>query len=249
MSALDVIAILAAGLVAGLVNAIVGSGSLVTFPVLLAVGYAPVVANVSNTVGMAFGNVSGVVGYRRELAGQGRRALVLAIPSAIGGLVGGVLLLALPENVFHRVVPVLVLFAVVLVIVQPRLSAYLSRHREHPYRAWALRAGVFLTAIYGGYFGAAQGVILIGLMGLFLEDDLQRINALKNVLAAVVNGVAAVLFVFAAHVAWLPAGLLAVSSIAGGQVGAVVGRRLPPDILRAVIVIGGLAAVVKLLLS
>lgn len=246
MNLLDLAAILAAGLVAGIVNAIVGSGSLLTFPVLLAVGYTPLVANVSNTVGMAFGNVSGVVGYRRELVGQGRRIAGLALPAAAGAVVGAVLLLALPATIFHRVVPVLVLFAVVLVIAQPRLSKLLERHRDHPYSAWALRVGVFLTAIYGGYFGAAQGVILVGLMGLFLPDDLQRINALKNVLAAIVNGLAAVIFVLFAHVAWFAAILLAASSVAGGQLGAAVGRRLAPGLLRAVIVTGGLAAVVRL---
>jgi len=180
LSALDIAAILAAGLVAGIINAIVGSGSLLTFPVLLAVGYTPVVANVTNTVGIVFGTVSGVVGYRRELVGQRDRIASLALPSAGGALVGALLLLVLPATVFHRVVPVLVLFAVGLVIAQPRLSALLAHHRDHPYSAWALRGGVFLTAVYGGYFGAAQGVILVGLMGVLLNDTLQRINALKN---------------------------------------------------------------------
>src|SRR5512135_1480861 len=127
-----------------MVNTIVGSGSLLTFPVLLAVGYSPFVANVTNTVGIMFGSASGVVGYRRELAGQGRRIAALALPSAAGGLVGALLLLALPETVFHRVVPVLIVFAVALVIAQPRLSVVLARHRDHPYSAWVLRAGVFL---------------------------------------------------------------------------------------------------------
>ncbi|HKV88038.1 MAG TPA: sulfite exporter TauE/SafE family protein [Candidatus Dormibacteraeota bacterium] len=247
MSGLQVAFILASGLFAGMVNAIVGSGSLLTFPVLLAVGYSPVVANVSNTVGMAFGNVSGVVGYRRELAGQRARVIGLAVPAGLGAATGALLLLALPETVFHQVVPVLVIFAVALVIAQPWLSKRLAVHRDRPYSAWALRLGVFLTAIYGGYFGAAQGVILVGIMGLLLSDDLQRINGLKNVVAAIVNGVAAVLFVLLAHVAWLPAVLLAVSSVVGGQLGAAVGRRLSPGVLRAVIVVGGLVAVVKLL--
>jgi len=230
-----------------MVNAIVGSGSLLTFPVLLAVGYSPLVANVTNTVGIVFGTASGVVGYRRELAGQGHRIAGLALPSAGGALVGALLLLALPQTVFHRVVPALVLFAVALVIAQPRLSKLLSRHRDHPYSAWALRAGVFLTAIYGGYFGAAQGVILVGLMGVLLDETLQRVNALKNVVALIVNAVAALVFVLVAHIAWPAAALLAVSSVAGGQLGAEVGRRLPPAVLRGVIVVAGLAAVVKLL--
>lgn len=230
-----------------MVNTIVGSGSLLTFPVLLAVGYSPFVANVTNTVGIMFGSASGVVGYRRELAGQGRRIAALALPSAAGGLVGALLLLALPETVFHRVVPVLIVFAVALVIAQPRLSVVLARHRDHPYSAWVLRAGVFLTAVYGGYFGAAQGVILVALMGVLLDDALQRINALKNVVALIVNAVAALVFVLVAHVAWPAAALLAVSSVAGGQLGAQVGRRLPPAVLRGVIVVAGVAAVVKLM--
>jgi uncharacterized membrane protein YfcA len=249
VSALQVITILGAGLIAGMVNAVVGSGSLLTFPALLAAGYSPVVANVSNSVGLVLGNVSGVVGYRRELAGQERRAAQLAIPAALGSLVGATLLLALPASVFHRVVPALVLLAVVLVIVQPRLSSALARYRDNAAGWWGLRIGVALTAIYGGYFGAAMGVLLIGVLSVFLKDDLQRINALKNVMATVINAVAAVVFVVFAHVAWVAAALIAVSSIVGGLLGAAVGRRLHPNLLRALIVVGGLAAFVKLLAS
>ncbi|MGH7763450.1 MAG: sulfite exporter TauE/SafE family protein [Candidatus Dormibacteraceae bacterium] len=248
MTPLDIAAILAAGLVAGMANAIVGSGSLVTFPVLLAVGYTPVVANVTNTVGIVFGSISGVVGYRRELVGQRDRITALALPSAAGSLAGALLLLVLPEAVFHRVVPLLILFALALVIAQPRLSALLANHRDHPFNAWALRVAVFLTAIYGGYFGAAQGVILVSLMGVLLHDSLQRINALKNVVAAIVNAVSAVVFVFLAHIAWPAVLLLAVSSTGGGQLGSAVGRRLAPNLLRALIVVAGVAAVVRLLL-
>ena len=247
MSGLEIALILGAGFIAGLINAIVGSGSLLTFPVLLAAGYSPLVANVSNTVGMVFGNVSGVLGYRRELEGQRSRIAELAVPASLGAVTGAVLLLALPEAVFHAVVPALVILAVALVVVQPWLSERLARHRDRASSAWALRAGVFLTAIYGGYFGAAQGVILVALMGLLLSEGLQRINALKNVIAAITNGLAAVVFVLFAHVAWVPAAMLAASSIVGGQVGAAVGRRLPPAVLRGVIVVAGLAAVVKLL--
>lgn len=249
MSPLEITAIVAAGFLAGTVNAIVGSGSLLTFPVLLGFGYPALVANVSNTIGMAFGNVSGVVGYRRELAGQARRVAVLAIPSAIGGAAGAFLLLALPASVFKRVVPVLIVVAVLLVVMQPRLSNYAARYRERASSAWGVQAGVFLTAVYGGYFGAAQGVILIGLLGIFLSEDLQRINALKNVIAMIVNGIAAVIFALVAPVAWPAALMLAVSSVAGGQLGALVGRRLSPNVLRAVIVAAGLGAVAKLLLS
>ncbi|HEX7263686.1 MAG TPA: sulfite exporter TauE/SafE family protein [Candidatus Dormibacteraeota bacterium] len=247
MSALQIITILGAGLVAGAVNAVVGSGSLLTFPALLAAGYSPLVANISNSVGLVLGNVSGVLGYRRELAGQERRAAVLAIPAAIGSLVGAVLLLALPESVFHRVVPALVLLSVMLVIVQPRLSERLARYRDRPASSWALRVGVALTAVYGGYFGAAMGVLLIGVLSVVLKDDLQRINALKNVMSTVINFVAAIVFVFAAHVAWIAAALIAVSSIAGGFLGASIGRKLHPNVLRALVVIAGLVAFVKLL--
>ncbi|MGH7903731.1 MAG: sulfite exporter TauE/SafE family protein [Candidatus Dormibacteraceae bacterium] len=250
MSPAAIAAVIAAGLLAGAVNAIVGSGSLITFPTLLAIGYPPVVANVSNTVGLVFGSVSGAIGYRRELAGQGRRIAALAVPAIAGGILGAVLLLVLPQSVFHRVVPVLIILAIVLVIVQPQLSALMARRRARQERQGpgaALPAGVFGTAVYGGYFGAAQGVILISVLGLVLDDTLQRLNGLKNVLAAAVNGVAAVYFVFFAHVAWAPAVLIAVSSIAGGQLGALVGRRLAPGALRVVIVVAGTAAVVKLL--
>jgi uncharacterized protein len=249
LSALDVVLILAAGFVAGMVNVVVGTGTLVTFPTLLAVGYPPVVANMSNTIGLIFGNVSGVVGYRRELGGQRARAIELSIPIAIGALGGAILLLALPEGVFHRIVPWLVLFAVALVIAQPRLSTFLASNRERAGSRWALRAGLLLAGVYGGYFGAGLGVLLISLLSVFLADELQRLNGMRNVLSAVTNAAAAVVFIVVGHVAWVAVGLLAVSSIAGGQLGAAVGRRLPANVLRGVIVIGGLAAVVKLLLS
>lgn len=247
MTAPEVALIVGAGFIAGLINAIVGSGTLLTFPVLLAAGYSPLVANVSNTVGMAVGNVSGVIGYRQELVGQGRKLVQLGIPAALGSLTGAVLLLALPESVFHRVVPILILFATLLVIIQPRLSRALSEHRTHRFSRSALLVGIYLTGVYGGYFGAGQGVMLFGFMGLFLAEPLQRLNGFRNVLAAVNNGLAAVFFAFAAHVAWPVALMLAASSLVGGQVGAAVGRRLAPNLLRGVIVVAGLAAVVKLL--
>ena len=248
MSPGAVAAILGAGLVAGAINAAVGSGSMITFPTLLAAGYPPVLANVSNTVGLVPGTVSGAIGYRRELAGQRRVVMALAVPALAGGILGAVLLLVLPQSVFHAVVPILILAAVVLVVVQPRLSRWLAGRGEHRGDRWLLWAGIFGTGIYGGYFGAAQGVIMIGIMGLLLAEPLQTINGIKNVLAGVINGAAAVYFIFASHVAWLPAGLLAVSSLVGAQVGAAAGRRLPPVALRVVIVIAGLAAIAKLLL-
>jgi uncharacterized membrane protein YfcA len=249
MSLLEALAVLGVGFFAGSINTIVGSGSLVTFPTLLAIGYSPVVANVSNTVGLVFGSVSGAFGYRRELAGQQRRVTVLGTGSLIGGVTGAVLLLTLPSAVFDGVVPVLILVACVLVVAQPRLSAFVASRRtkvvEHG--GAELWTGVFLTGIYGGYFGAAQGVILLSLLGIFIADDLQRLNATKNVLAVIANGVAALVFVFAADVAWEAAALIAAGSIVGGQFGAHVGRRMPESLLRAVIVVVGVVAAVKLI--
>ena len=246
------LAVAGAGLLAGTVNAIVGSGSLVTFPTLVALGFSPLVANVSNTVGLVPGSVSGAFGYRRELEGQGGRVVRLGGFALAGGLLGGGLLLLAPGS-FERIVPYLVLVAVAMVLVQPRVSRALARRHEargssRPQAGGPLvRLGVFSTAVYGGYFGAAQGVILIGVLGIGLDDDLQRVNALKNVLAALVNGIAAVLFIAAAPVRWVPAVILAGASSLGGLVGARIGRRLPPAVLRAVIVVGGIGVAVKLL--
>jgi uncharacterized membrane protein YfcA len=247
VSGLEAVAVLLAGMAAGTVNAIVGSGTLITFPVLLAVGYSPVVANVSNTVGLAPGSFSAAYGYRRELAGQGRRLRVLGIASLAGGVTGGVLLLVLPEGAFRAVVPVLIALSCVLVVVQPWLTARIATatdRREHG--GVPLFVGVYLAGIYGGYFGAAQGVLLIALLGLFLAEHLQRINAAKNVLAALVNLVAAVLFMLVSDIAWAAAGLIALGSVVGGQVGAHVGRRTSPGMLRGLVVLVGAVAIVQI---
>lgn len=241
------VAIAAAGLAAGTINTIVGSGSLITFPTLLGVGYHAVIANVSNTIGLVPGSVSGAIGYRRELAGQRRRILMLLPAAVIGGVLGAVLLLAEP-GAFRSVVPVLILVAVALVLVQPHVARWRAargRIAEHP--GPILHSGVFLTAIYGGYFGAAQGVILLALLGITLDDDLQRLNGVKNVLAAVVNAVAAVFFIARTDVAWAAALILLVSSSVGGQLGAHVGRRIPPNFLRVAIALVGTAVAIKLL--
>jgi uncharacterized membrane protein YfcA len=246
LSPLAALAIAGAGFAAGTINTIVGSGSLITFPTLLALGYPPVVANVSNTVGLVTGSISGAIGYRRELEGQAPRVRVLGLASLSGGLAGALLLLALPAAVFENVVPALILVACVLVALQPRLAA-----RDRPAYAHGgplLFLMVFATGIYGGYFGAAQGVILIALLGIFLDDGLQRLNALKNVLAGLVNGIAALLFIAFADVDWAVAGLLAAGAICGGQLGARLGRRIPAGWLRAVIVVVGVAVAIRLLL-
>jgi uncharacterized membrane protein YfcA len=248
MSAGEIVAIVLAGLAAGTINTVVGSGTLITFPVLLAFGYAPVTANVSNTIGLVPGSVSAAVGYRRELAGQGRRALRLGAMSLLGGLTGAVLLLVLPASAFKAVVPAFIVVALALTLLQPRLTRWLVKHEIDLGRPGSvLTPAVYLTGVYGGYFGAAQGILLLAILGVALAQDLQRTNALKNVLAGLVNGVAGVYFMIAAHVEWAPAGLIAASSIVGAQLGARYGRRLPSPALRGVIVAVGIFAIVRLL--
>lgn len=290
---LQALAIFGAGIAAGTINTVVGSGTLITFPTLLAFGYPPVLANVSNNVGLVPGVASGVHGYRAELEGQRRRIIRLGSASVCGGLLGAILLLVLPAGAFKAIVPALIGVALVMVVIQPRLaqwvaarqraraSAPLSRVEgraavpglrsegagygrpggegktggsERPETSGASAVGgpvvwllVFCTGVYGGYFGAAQGVLLIGLLGIAFNDNLQRINAVKNVLAGVVNGVAAVVFIALTHIDWGAAGLIAAGSVIGGQLGARVGRRLPPWGLRLVIICVGTAALVKLL--
>lgn len=238
------------GLAAGTINTVVGSGTLVTFPALLAVGYPPVVANVSNNVGLVAGGLSGVFGYRRELAGQRERVLRFGAASLLGGTAGAVLLLVLPDSAFEAIVPVFIVAALVLIVFQRRLARLLEKRDSRPSgRGPAAWLAVLVTGMYGGYFGAAQGILLLAFLGLALPDDLQRVNALKNVLATLVNAVSAVVFVIAADIAWLPVLLIAAGSTAGGQLGARYGGRLPQGALRAVIVVVGLAAVAKLLVG
>lgn len=248
----EAVAILLAGVAAGGINAVVGSGTLITFPTLLAFGVPPVTANVSNNIGLAPGSVSGAIGYRRELAGQRSRTLRLLSASFVGGLSGAVLLLVLPADAFEAVVPVLIGLGLVLVVVQPRLSRRVAARREAAGESpgdrpdpWWVWPTTLLAGVYGGYFGAAQGVILMGILGIGIAESLQRLNAVKNVLAAVVNGVAGVLFAIVADVDWWLVLLIAVGSVLGAQLGASVGRRLHPTALRAVIVVVGLAALVS----
>ena len=251
---LQALVIIAAGLAAGTINTIVGSGSLITFPTLLILGYPPLVANVSNTIGLVPGSISGSIGYRRELAGQRARARSLVVAAALGGITGATLLLVLPASAFARIVPILILVACGLVAVQPRLSAWVLERRERlghaprPGGGPLLVLGVYLTGIYGGYFGAAQGVILIALLSILVDDDLQRLNGLKNVIATVIKAVAAIIFIVVAPVAWEAAILLAIGSTIGGQVGATVGRRLSPRVLRGTIIVVGMVVAVRLLL-
>jgi uncharacterized protein len=244
------VALAAAGMAAGTINTVVGSGTLITFPVLLAFGYAPVTANVTNTLGLVPGSASGAYGYRDELRGQWRRTRRLAYASLTGGVCGAVLLLVLPPSAFKAIVPAFIAVALVLVVLQPRLTAWLdARGRERtPHAGSVVMLSVFATGVYGGYFGAAQGILLLAILGLGLPEPLQRVNAVKNVLAGLVNLVAAVVFIFVAHIAWDAAALIAVGAGLGGVVGARVGRRLPPAVLRGVIVVVGVSAIAQLIL-
>ena len=257
MTVWEMVAVAAAGLAAGSINAVVGSGTLVTFPVLLAVGLPPVTATISNSLGLVAGNLTGAIGYRRELRGQRSLLLRLFPASVLGALTGAFLLLHLPAATFEAVVPVLIAVAVVLVAVQPLVRRRLSGRqagepgqvRIGPGRLAALFAGAYATGTYGGYFAASQGVLQIGIFGLLLRESLQRLNAIKNVLTLTVNAVAAGAYVVVAtdRVDWTAAALLAVGSLVGGYVGSRYGRRLPETVLRTAIVVLGLIAIGVLL--
>jgi uncharacterized membrane protein YfcA len=248
VGAAEIAAIAAAGMAAGAINTLVGSGTLITFPVLLAFGYSPVTANVSNTIGLVPGSVAGAIGYRRELEGQRTRVFRFGAASLVGGISGAVLLLVLPQSAFEAIVPVFIGIALVSIMFQPRLDRLVKEHRPAPevHGTGLPRVLVYLAGVYGGYFGAAQGILLLAILGLALPDDLQRVNALKNVLAGIVNGVAAIVFIAVAHVAWGPAALIAAGSVVGAQLAARYGRLLSPQALRAVIVAVGIAAIVQL---
>lgn len=247
-----------AGLGAGAINSLVGSGTLITFPTLVALGYPPVTSTMSNAVGLVAGGVSGTWGYRRELRGQGKLLAWLTPASFVGALIGAWLLLHLPETVFERVVPVLLIAALVLVVIGPRIQSYARRRAEaagqsaeHVSRSRmaAVVAATFAIGIYGGYFTAAQGIMLIAAMGALLPGDVQRMNAAKNLLSLVVNVVAAVAYMAVAfdRISWPAAGLIAVGSLIGGFLGAHYGRRLSPTALRAVIVVVGLIGLYRLM--
>lgn len=251
MTGWEMLAVAAAGVAAGGINAVVGSGTLVSFPVLLAVGLPPVPATISNSLGLVAGNLSGSIGYRRELRGQRRLLLRLVPASVLGALTGAFLLLHLPAATFEAVVPVLIGIAVVLVAVQPVLQRRVPEGDGAPVRGGrlaALFAGAYATGTYGGYFAASQGVLQIGIFGFLLRESLQRLNALKNVLTLTVNTVAAGAYVVVAtdRIDWAAAGLLAVGSLVGGAVGSRYGRRLPAGVLRTAIVVLGIVAIVVL---
>ncbi|MEV0726204.1 sulfite exporter TauE/SafE family protein [Micromonospora purpureochromogenes] len=229
---------------AGAINALVGSGSLITFPTLIALGYPPILATVSNNVGLVPGMAGAVYGYRRELAGQTGLLLRLAGAAASGALIGSLLLLTLPAAVFRLVVPGLIVVACALVVLQPILARRVVT--EHASSGPWLWIAVFGTGIYGGYFGAAQGVILMGILGAFVAESIQRINAVKNAIALIVNLAAAIVFVAVTTVNWVVALVIAVGSTIGGLLGSRFGRLLSPDVLRAAILLVGALAIVHL---
>lgn len=249
MSPIEATLVALAGVFAGAINTVVGSGTLITFPVLLAIGYPPVVANASNSIGLVPGGVAGAIGYRRELTGQRPRLIRLGACSLLGGVGGALLLLVLPAGVFKAVVPVLIVIALILVVAQPWLSRKLASMERHEHGGFSAMAAAFGAGVYGGYFGAAQGVLLVGMLGILMDERLQRLNALKNVLTAGVNLVAGIIFVLIADVAWWVVLLIAVGSTIGGILGAKIGRRLPPAVLRGAIVLVGLVAVVMLVID
>jgi uncharacterized protein len=251
---LELLALVGAGGLAGLINTVVGSGTLITFPTLLALGIPPVIANISNTVGLAPGSLSGAWATRRALNGQHRRVLWLGSASLLGGIAGAWLLLRLPSEAFDAIVPILIGLGCLLVVLQPLISKRLAIRRAHlgldaghvhgPVLVWL---AIGLTGVYGGYFGAAQGVLLIAILGIGFAESLAHINAIKNVLATIVNGIAAVVFVIISEVNWPAAVAIAVGSVFGAQVGGKVGRKLPPTIYRVIIVAVGVVAIISLL--
>jgi uncharacterized protein len=242
------IALLAvAGFLAGALNAAAGGGSLISFPALIAVGYSPLSANVTNNVAVAPGYVTGATGYRRELCGQGRRILPLTIASVVGSLVGVGLILVSSQGVFERIVPFLVLAACALLAFQPTIARRMSEGSGDRDRSGILAlAGQALAAVYGGYFSAALGVVVLAVLGLAFEDTLQRLNALKALLQLVIGGVSAVGFALVTSVAWTAVAVIAPASVVGGEVGARLARRVSDRALRVGIVTYGVACAIWL---
>lgn len=254
MGVLEAVVILCAAVGAGVINVVAGAGTLITFPTLLALGFPPVVANISNTVGLVPASITGAYGYRRELKGRWRSVLIMVIFSAIGGVTGGLLLLSLPATAFSVVVPFLLLLAAVLSAVQPRLASFIrgrsAEPEDGPHRVGlVLVLGVLATGIYGGYFGAAQGVVLLALLGILWTPDLNVANGAKNVLAGVANIVSAVLFIGSGELDWRIVGLVGIGSAAGGLLGARIGRKLPAPVLRTILIIVATVAAVVLFIT
>jgi hypothetical protein len=243
-----------AALLAGGVNAVAGGGSLISFPALLFVGYPAVTANVTNTVALCPGYVGGTIGYRKELAGQRSRAVVLGLNSTVGAVAGSYLLLVSSPEVFERIVPFLILAACGLLAVQAPLGRMVRRRTgtgDQPV-GWtnllALHAFQFIGAVYGAYFGAGLGIMMLAVLGIFLSDTLQRLNALKGLMSLVINVVGAIYFAFLAEVVWFAVAIMAVASLIGGRVGVAMARRLNDQALRWMVVVFGVVVAIRLML-
>ena len=250
MTPLSALLVAGAGALAGAANALAGGGTLLSYPALLGAGLSPVTANVTSSVGLLAGYVGSSVSYRRELAGPSGRFKALVAPAIAGGLVGAVLLLALPGSAFRAVVPYLVLFACAVLALQPRLAKVLQARgvaRSHP--GWEAQAVVGFGAIYGTYFGAGLGVVLLAALALLIPDDLQRINALKGAVSLLVNFVGVAIFVVTGRVDWVAAIVLAIGAWVGAGLGVRQARRLSPAAVRTAVVLVGTAAGVTLLLT
>jgi uncharacterized protein len=245
LSILDLIAVGLAAVAGGFVNAIAGGGTLITFPMLTAVGVPPVIANITNTVALCPGYVGGTYAQRRDLAGQGKRMRMLLPAGILGGITGGVLLLSTSDATFRRLIPYLILTAVILLAFQDQLrNAVMARMgglgRTHPHEAWSIPL-IYLAAIYGGYFGAGLGVMMLAILGLVLDDSLTRLNALKQSLSFVINIAAALFFLFSGKVLWTAAAVMSVGALAGGVLGGRVASRIQPALLRWIVIAVGLA--------
>ena len=248
MPASHVVLIVLAGVGAGIFNGVAGGGSLISFPILLALGYPALTANITNTVGIWPGYLASAAGYRREIGDQVHRLARLAPVALAGGVAGALLLLTTSPATFDDVVPWLVLGAAALFAAQPALRRALDRGSSHPRtRPALLVAGVFAASVYGGYFGAAMGVMFLAVLGLALPVSLAHTSGLRAVLSMIVNGIAAVVFIIHGGLAWEAVGLLAVGSLVGGYIGARVALALPAPALRLVVVVIGVGTAVKLL--
>ena len=253
MTGLEQLAVLAAGLGAGILTSTVGVASLLSFPVLVAVGLPPVTANVSNTVGMTPAGLSGSFGYRAELREHPRVTAAVMTTCAVGSVGGAVLLLALSPGVFEAIVPWLILFTCLLVGVSPRLNKWLRRHASdgaEPDARTVMSPGTSIlatiTGVYGGYFGAGSGVMMMAVLGVTTDLDFRVVNALKTLAVLAANLVASAIFLVVADLDWAAVGLLAAGSVLGGYVGSHIGRVLPPNLLRGLVVVAGIVAAIAL---
>jgi uncharacterized membrane protein YfcA len=248
MSASHALVIVLAGVGAGIFNGVAGGGSLISFPILLGLGYPALTANITNTIGIWPGYLASVAGFRDEIGDQARRLARLTPIALAGGVAGALLLLTTSPGTFENVVPWLVLGAAALFAVQPYLRRALDRNSTHPRtRPVLLVVGVFATSVYGGYFGAAMGVMFLAVLGLALPVSLAHTSGLRAVLSMIVNGIAAVVFLVHGGLAWAAVGWLALGSLVGGYVGARLALALPAPALRVVVVVIGVGTAVKLL--